>query len=192
MSKLENLLLREYEFTNSEDEKAILLMRLSRTPQGFVIYCKSPLFNTFFKELSNGQLVDYAWGDDSSNQQYNLNTLWSSPTFDAQGAVQDYNDPDEFVPKTLPQALKGYGQATVNYNPASISSNTVWKGTPNLSFITSCKLGEGCNFLIRTPISDAMFDAFYESSKHYLTWIHDNFLTPKYATYKMFAKKKEI
>ena len=82
--------------------------------------------------------------------------------------------------------------ASASDNPASISSNTVWKGTPNLSFITSCKLGEGCNFLIRTPISDAMFDAFYESSKHYLTWIHDNFLTPKYATYKMFAKKKEI
>ena len=198
MAKLENLLLREYEFTSNEDEKAILLMRLSRTPQGFVVYCKSPLFHTFFKEIARGRTMDLGWDqniDDGEevnsfiNKPYNLQSLWTSSCFDGAQSVGNFNDPDDYVPKTLNLALKNYGGGTI-ISSLNCDPKYKWQGTPNLSFMTSSNIGEGCNFLFRTPISDKVFDVFYESSKIYLTWIHDNFLTPKYAEYKLTSKPK--
>ena len=207
MTKLENLLLREYEFTSNEDEKAILLMRLSRTPQGFVVYCKSPLFHTFFKEIAVGKTLDIRWDqstDDDANEEipegeqskklvrnrpYNLQKLWTSEWFDGSQSIANFNDPDDYVPKTLNQALKNYGSRII-ISSIHCDPKFKWQGTPNLSFITSCDIGDGANFLFRTPISDKVFDIFYESSKTYLTWIHDNFLTPKHAEYKLTSRRK--
>lgn len=208
MTKLENPLLREYEFTsNDEDEKAILLMRLSRTPQGFVVYCKSPLFHTFFKEIAGGRKLDIRWDqsidDDTTgdipaldaskrlqtNKPYNLQALWTSSCFDGTQSIGNFNDPDDYVPKTLSHALKNYGGGII-ISSVNCDPKYKWQGTPNLSFMTSDNIGDGANFLFRTPISDKVFDVFYESSKTYLTWLHDNFLTPKYAEYKLTSKRK--
>ena len=191
MSTLTEAKLREYEMSESQTERSIFLMRMARTHEGFTIYMKSPEFCEYFKTISTDKISIRGWGSDTNISCYDINNLYAQPTFDQGGSIQNWTDPNDYVPKTLVTALKFWGSDTLIWQPnfnvkvSDLNNEVVHKGTPNLALLLADKLGDGFSYNMPTPVSNRMFDVYYQSCKQYLAWIYDNFVVPRRAEFRL-------
>ena len=154
--------------------------RMLRSKDGVHVYCKSPLFHTMFKSFSNNTInpnIGEGWGVDM--QPWDINQVLSDQMWDQEGAIiNDFSDPDDYVPKTIRNAL-AYWNSGANdrasnqllFNPNFNLENDS-HGTPNMSWMLSNKLDEGIKILFTTPCSNRSFDLYYKMVKNYSLWLN--------------------
>lgn len=165
---------------NDEDNtKKSFEFRMLRSKDGVHIYCKSPTFHTMFKSFANSVVnrnIGEGWEQDM--QPWDINQILSDQMWDQDGAmINDYNEPDDYVPKTIRTALSYWCQEITDRNQNTMLFNANFgldtpHGTPNMSWILSNKLDEGIKIIFRTPCSNRAFDLYYDMVKKYTLWMN--------------------
>ena len=193
-TELKSPRLRTFYIKQEETEDVVFTLRMARTPDGFTIYAKSTEFHDFFKRLSKDTLMNYRKGWGVSMDAYNISKLWTDRMYDDLSSSIKYAEPDDYVPKTLEQALNGWGQTILVQNPAFNNidlGDKYWKGTPNMSWLISNILDQGFVINYSQPISNRMFEVYFNTVNYYLIWLNDNFIAVKTKGIKLKQKKKE-
>tara|TARA_R110002012_G_scaffold64344_4_gene169235 strand:- start:2578 stop:3198 length:621 start_codon:yes stop_codon:yes gene_type:complete len=193
MTELKTPRLRTFYIKNEDEEQdTIFTLKMARTPEGFQIYCKSVEFHDWMKKLSRGLTMEYNKGWTLNMDAYNISKLWTDRMFDDLQSTINYNKPDDYIPKTLEIALRGWNGHMLLENgnlSADITEEDKWNGTPNISFILSNILDKGFVINFQQPISNRMFNAYYNATQKYLIWINDNFMSSRTKGVKITRKK---